>query len=82
MLISQAKSATSLLESVKLQQETACKEAEEYKALFLGKQEVCRQLGRELKEAREELDRLQGNESVRELQKEVRKRLCSKLGKI
>lgn len=84
MLISQAKSATSLLESFKTQQESAVREAAEYRQLFLGKQEAYSRLMKEFTVLKQgKLQREIGEKSpVKGLREEVRRRLNEKLTKM
>ena len=81
MLISQAKSATNLLESFKTQQESAIREAAEYRELFLAKQEAYAKLMKEFTALKEGKVRGEtgGNSPVKGLREEVRRRLNEKL---
>lgn len=81
MLISQAKSATNLLESFKTQQENAAREAAEYRELFLSKQDAYAKLMKEftvLKQVKLQRE-AGGNSPVKGLREEVRRRLNEKL---
>lgn len=80
ILTSQAKSATSLLEGLKSQQESASRQAAEYSALFLAKQEAYTKLMREFVALQQEKEgKRKENSPVKQLQEEVRRRLTERL---
>lgn len=82
MLSSQAKSATSLLTTLQSQQASASRQAAEYTALFLAKQEAYSKLMRQytaLQHAQQSSSEGQGDSPAKRLQEEVRRRLSEKL---